>query len=399
MRSLAETELHTGDEAAGDGAGSHDRVTHSTASRSNEAYGDPAVLQPIAHPIAHPIAAVGGALSSPLDLERADRELQQATRPFAQQSPARSWWHIGSTFALLVGALAGALLAPWWPVRLLASALGALLLVRTFILYHDFMHGAILPGSAFARAIFYTYAAVNLTPPRSWRDSHNFHHANVGRIANSNVGAFPLMTTEMWSKASPMERKRYRVIRHPATILCAYLTIFFFSVTLLPLLRRPSRYWDSALALLAHGAALAALWLFAGFEGVFFALLLPMTMAAALGGYLFYAQHSFPGMRILPDGEWTAYRASLASSSYLRLGSVLRWFTGNIGFHHVHHLNSLIPFYRLPDAMAAIPELQHPSVTTLSPRAIAACFRANLWDDASGRMIGYREAEQWHPFD
>ena len=331
-------------------------------------------------------------LSTQVGVERADRELHQATRPFARQSSARSWWHVGSTFALLGCALAGAAVAPWWPVRVIASAFGALLLVRAFILYHDFMHGAILPGSKLARAIFYTYAAVNLTPPRSWRDSHNFHHANVGRIAVPNVGAFPLMTAEMWRTASRSERMSYRVTRHPLTIVCAYLAIFLFSVTLLPLLRRPSRYWDSALALLAHGAAFAALWLLGGFDAVFFALLLPMTMAAALGGYLFYAQHSFPGMRILPDTEWTIYRASLVSSSYMKLGSVLRWFTGNIGFHHVHHLNSLIPFYRLPDAMAAIPELQHPGVTSLRPCAIAACFRANLWDEASGRMIDYREA-------
>ena len=283
-------------------------------------------------------------------------------------------------------------MAPWWPVRLLAPLLGALLLVRAFILYHDFMHGAILPGSKLARAVFYTYAAVNLTPPRSWRDSHNFHHANVGRIANSNVGAFPLMTVAMWRSASRSQRLRYRVIRHPLTILCAYLTIFFFSVTLLPLLRRPSRYWDSALALAAHGTAIAALWWFGGFDAVFLALLLPMTIAAALGGYLFYAQHSFPGMRILPEGEWTVYRASLVSSSYLKVGPFLRWFTGNIGFHHVHHLNSLIPFYRLPDTMAAIPELQHPSTTNLRPRAIVACFRANLWDEVRRRMIDYGEA-------
>ena len=205
-----------------------------------------------------------------MKIERADRELHQATRPYAQQSSARSWWHVGSTFALLACALAGAAVAPWWPVRLIASTLGALLLVRAFILYHDFMHGAILPGSKLARAIFYTYAAVNLTPPRSWRDSHNFHHANVGRIAGSNVGAYPLMTTEMWRKASRSQRIIYRVTRHPLTILGAYLTIFFFSVTLLPLLKRPSRHWDSALALLAHGTAFAALWLLGGFDAAFF---------------------------------------------------------------------------------------------------------------------------------
>jgi acyl-lipid omega-6 desaturase (Delta-12 desaturase) len=83
-----------------------------------------------------------------------DRNLNEATRAFARQSSARSWWYIGTTLALLTGVLAGAALAPWWPLRLAASMLGALLLVRTFILYHDFMHGSILPGSRLARAVF-----------------------------------------------------------------------------------------------------------------------------------------------------------------------------------------------------------------------------------------------------
>ena len=121
-------------------------------------------------------------------IERIDRELHAATRPFARDSAARSWWYIGSTFGLLAFVLAGAAIAPWWPLRLLASIAGALLLVRAFILYHDFMHGAILPGSRLARAVFYTYAAINLTPPRSWRDSHNIHHANVGKNVGSDVG-------------------------------------------------------------------------------------------------------------------------------------------------------------------------------------------------------------------
>ena len=323
--------------------------------------------------------------------ERVDRDLHAATRPFASDAPARSWAYIGSTFGMLAIVLAAAAIESWWPLRLTASMLGALLLVRAFILYHDFMHGAILPGSRLARAIFYTYAAINLTPPRSWRDSHNFHHANVGKIIGSEVGSFPLMNTEMWRAASSMERLTYRVIRHPLTIICGYFTIFLLSVCLLPLFRRPTRYWDSALSLLAHASVVTVLWVFAGFDAAFFALLLPMAIAAAMGGYLFYAQHSFPGMRILPDEEWTLYRAALVSSSYLRLGPVLRWFTGNIGFHHVHHLNSLIPFYRLPEAMATIPELQHPTVTTLRPHEIVACFRANIWDEASRRTIRYRD--------
>src|SRR6185295_1316791 len=224
--------------------------------------------------------------------------------------------------------------------------------------------------SRIARAIFYVYAAINLTPPRSWRDSHNFHHANVGRIAGSDVGSFTLMTTQTWRDASTFERFAYRVIRHPITIACAYLTVFLFSVCLLPLLRRPTRYWDSALSLAAHAAVVAALWFFAGFDAAFFAVLLPMSVASALGGYLFYAQHSFPGMRILPPSRWSHARAALASSSYLRAGAILRWLTGNIGFHHVHHFNPQIPFYRLPEAMVAVPDLQHPTVTTLRLRDV-----------------------------
>jgi omega-6 fatty acid desaturase (delta-12 desaturase) len=321
---------------------------------------------------------------------RTDRDLHEATVAFAHASDARSWWHVASTFLLLAAVLTGAALAPWWPLRATLSVLAALVMVRAFILYHDFQHGAILPRSRIARAIFSVYGGLNLTPPRSWRASHNFHHANVGRIAASDTGSFPLMTTQMWRSASRLERLHYRVARHPVTILCAYVTVFFFSVSLLPLIRTPAKNWDSALSILAHAAALSALWGFGGFDSAFYALILPMAIAGAVGGYLFYAQHSYPGMRILPDEEWTHYRAALASSSYLNVGPVMRWFTGNIGFHHVHHLNPLIPFYGLPAAMAAIPELQNPASISLHPKDVIACFRASLWDEENGRMVDYR---------
>jgi acyl-lipid omega-6 desaturase (Delta-12 desaturase) len=325
-------------------------------------------------------------------VEKTSRELHKATRPFSRESTARSWWYVVSTFFVLGACVAAAVLLPWWPARLVASVFVSLLIMRTFILYHDFMHGSILPGSRLARAIFYCYAAVNLTPPRSWRDSHNFHHANVGLIEGSNTGSFPIMTTAMWRSASAWERLRYRIVRHPATILLAYVTVFAITVTLMPLLRRPSRYWDSALALLSHAAVIVTLWLAGGFDAALFGILLPMTFAGALGAYLFYSQHSFPELDILPHTDWSAYEAAVASSSFLRVGPIMRWFTGNIGFHHVHHLNSLIPFYRLPQAMEAIPELQDPAVTTLTPRDVIACFRASLWDEATGRMVRYKDA-------
>ena len=133
---------------------------------------------------------------------RMGKELLQATEPFAAESVAKSWWYVGSTFSLMILALVGAGIAPWWPLRLLLSLLGALLMVRAFITYHDYMHGAILRRSRLAWLLFHIYAAFALTPPRSWSKSHNYHHGHVGKISAASVGAFPVITTRMWREAT-----------------------------------------------------------------------------------------------------------------------------------------------------------------------------------------------------
>jgi omega-6 fatty acid desaturase (delta-12 desaturase) len=324
---------------------------------------------------------------------RVGRELLAATTPFAQESRNKSWWHVGTTFGLMIAVLGGAGIAPWWPLRLLLSLLGGLLMVRAFITYHDFMHGAILRDSRLAGFLFHTYAAFGLTPPNSWKKSHNYHHGHVGQISHASIGAFPLITTSMWQEASKSERARYRLMRHPLIVLTGYLTIFAINVCLLPLTRSPAKNWDSLLSLLAHGGLIAVLWFYGGFYTAFFVVLLPMTVACALGSYLFFAQHSFKRMHIISPEAWTFYRAALESSSYMRLNRVLQWFTGNIGYHHIHHLNVRIPFYRLPEAMAAIPELQSPIVTSLAIRDVIDCFQSCLWDEDLQRMVSYREAK------
>ncbi|NIV18251.1 MAG: fatty acid desaturase [Woeseiaceae bacterium] len=325
---------------------------------------------------------------------RSGRQLFAATKPFAVESVARSWWHVGSIFLLLILALVGAALAPAWPLRLFFSVLSALLLVRAFITYHDYMHNAILSRSRIAWFLFRAYAVFALTPPRSWKNSHNYHHGHVGKIAAASVGAFPIMTTDMWRETSWFSRAAYRIERHPLTVLTGYLTIFFFSVTVLPLIRSPGRYWDSLVVLLGHVSLIALLWIIGGFDTAFFVILLPMTIASIIGSYMFFAQHSFEDMHILPQDEWNYYRAAVESSSYMKLNPLMRWFTGNIGYHHIHHLNVRIPFYRLPEAMKAIPELQSPVTTTLSFRDIRACFRCSLWDPGLQRMVSFREAAE-----
>lgn len=325
---------------------------------------------------------------------RVGRELLKATVPFAVESVARSWWEVGLTFTLMTAALVGAGVAPWWPVRLVFSLLGSLLVVRAFITYHDYMHGAILRKSRLAWLLFHLFPALALTPPRSWRKSHNYHHGHVGKVTAASVGAFPLITSRMWTKATPSQRARYRLQRHPLVVVFGYFTIFFLTITLRPLLRHPRKYWDSALTLLAHGGLIFLLWQLGGFEMAFFVILLPMTIASALGSYLFFAQHSFKRMHIISPEAWNFYRAALESSSYMRLNKVMQWFSGNIGYHHIHHLNLRIPFYRLPEAMAAIPELQTPITTTLMPHDVVACFQSSLWDEERQRMVSYREADK-----
>jgi omega-6 fatty acid desaturase (delta-12 desaturase) len=325
---------------------------------------------------------------------RIGQDLINATKSFAVEDVAKSWWYVCSIFSLLIVTLIGAGMVPWWPARLMLSVLGALFMVRAFITYHDYMHGSILRASPVAWLLYRVYAAFALTPPRSWRKSHNYHHGHVGKISASSIGAFPVITTKMWRDASPAVRASYRLQRHPLAVLLGYITIFATNICVLPLLRNPIKYWDSALVLLTHGLLISLLWVVGGFDVAFFAMLLPMTLASALGSYLFFAQHSFKRMHIISPESWTYYRAALESSSYMRLNKLMQWFTGNIGYHHIHHLNIRIPFYRLPEAMAAIPELQSPVTTSMGLRDIRECFNAALWDEDLQRMVSFREARK-----
>jgi len=107
----------------------------------------------------------------------------------------------------------------------------------------------------------------------------------------------------------------------------------------------------------------------------------------ALGGYIFYAQHNFPTVMLKDNDNWDYLDAALNSSSYIKMNRLMQWFTANIGFHHIHHVNPRIPFYRLPEAMKALPELQHPRETSLGFPEIIRCLQLKLWDEDRGTMI------------
>jgi omega-6 fatty acid desaturase (delta-12 desaturase) len=316
-----------------------------------------------------------------------ENELVAKTRPFASENRAKSWYYVISTLLVLAGLAFAAAKAPYLPLRLLASVIEGLVIVRAFILAHDYQHGAILRKSKLAEAIFFVYGLLVLTPPRAWRQTHNYHHANTAKIIGSQVGSFPVLTVEMWKKIPTSKRFMYRAARHPLNILFGYLTIFLLGMCVSSFVRAPKTNWDSALAVVLHVAIVGTLWHFFGIDVAVLSCVLPLSIACMAGAYLFYAQHNFPDMTLQPRHTWSFQRAALESSSYMAMGPVMSWFTGEIALHHVHHLNAAIPFYRLREAMNAIPELKIEPNTSLHPKDIIACLRLDLWDGASQKMI------------
>jgi omega-6 fatty acid desaturase (delta-12 desaturase) len=316
-------------------------------------------------------------------------ELLRATMPFAQEDRRQSWWHLWSTLAILIVLLSITCLQEvHWLVRVPCSLLAGLVIVRMFIIYHDYQHGTILRHSRLADYIMLAYGLCTLTPPSIWKRSHNHHHKNNAKILGGDIGSYPIMTMSAYALATRLERFRYRVARHPVTMLFGYVTFFLYGMCLRPFVTKPRQHWDAGIALALHAGLVTVLAVVVP-DVLLFTCLLPLMLAAALAAYLFYAQHNFPSVEIKPRAEWDYTFAALKSSSYLTMGPVMRWFTGNIGYHHIHHLNAHIPFYRLPEAMAAIEELQSPVTTSLRPTEIYRCLRLRLWDPQKNRLVTF----------
>jgi len=183
---------------------------------------------------------------------QAEKELIGSTRAFASERRPESLWYVASTCVALGSAIAVAAAAPHWPLRLAGSILAGLVIVRGFVLYHDVLHGSLLRSAPFLRRIFYAYGVLVLTPPRVWRQTHNYHHAHTAQLVGSHVGSFATVNVSMWKKMSGRQRFRYLLARHPLTVLCAYFTVFLYGVCLSSFLRDPKKNWDSGLALVEN---------------------------------------------------------------------------------------------------------------------------------------------------
>jgi omega-6 fatty acid desaturase (delta-12 desaturase) len=196
------------------------------------------------------------------------------------------------------------------------------------------------------------------------------------------------MTKEQYLKASRGTRFKYLFMRHPLTILFGYIFVFQYGMCLYPSLTKPREHSDGLLAFLVHVLVAVGVTSLFGWPALFLTVIIPHFIASAIGSYLFYAQHNFPTVSFNDKARWTYDKAALESSSFLITGPIMSWFTANIGYHHVHHLNSRIPFYRLPEAVAGIAELQTPKTTSLHPLEILRCLRLKVWDTEAERMVG-----------
>ncbi len=319
------------------------------------------------------------------------KQLILATRPYAQEDRKKSWIYTLTTLLLLGVMLFGALYPFHISIRITCCILEALLLARMFVIYHDYLHRAILRRSVAANVLFTFFGWYMLTPRSIWKRSHDHHHKHNSKLFTSSIGSFPIVTKEKFNKMSRAQRTNYLFIRHPLTIAFGYIFAFTWGMSILSMVRSPTKHWDSAIALAFHYSLIIGLGLTLGWTAALLGVLLPITLAHGLGSYLFYVQHNFPEATFQDKEGWTYIGAAMNSTSFLKMSRLMHWFTANIGYHHIHHANSKIPFYRLPEVFKAMPEFQNPKTSSLMPKDIFKCLQLKVWDPELNRMLKRKE--------
>ncbi len=318
---------------------------------------------------------------------RTGKELILATKPYASEIRWKSWMHFLIAYLLLIAFILGTFFIPYTAARIACSFGIAFLLIRTFIIFHDYQHHAILQKSVVADILFSIFGMYMLTPPGIWKRSHDHHHNHNSKLFGASIGSFPIMTRQKFLESSPGDRFFYLSVRSPLNMLFAYFSMFMYGMCLQSFISSPRRHWDSLVVLVLHVAAAVLIFIYSGWLVWFLAFFFPFFFSHMLGAYLFYAQHNFPDVVFRNSVEWSYEHAALESSSFMKMNPFWNWVTANIGYHHVHHLNARIPFYRLPEAMAEIPELQEVKTTRLHPKNIIDCLRLKVWDPDQNKMI------------
>jgi len=325
------------------------------------------------------------------------RDLARKLARFRTPRLSRSGWELGSTllpFVAIFTLMLYAVEAGYWAALLLAPIAG-LLLLRLFIIQHDCGHEAFWKNRHTNNWVGRGIGVLTLTPYDCWRRSHALHHASTGNLDARGFGDVDTLTVDEYMERGKMGRLFYRLYRHPVVLLGLGPAYLFLLRHRLPvgLMREGGLYWVSAIGTNLATAIILGLIAYGFGIATTLAVFLPVLLiSASTGVWLFYVQHQFEQTHWDKREAWEFHEHALKGSTHLDMPAVLRWFTGNIGIHHVHHLMSRIPFYRLPAVLEEYPELSE--FNRITPLQTPRMFILTLWDEKKRELVTFREAKR-----
>ena len=330
----------------------------------------------------------------PANITRDPRAFVQKLGQHREPNFARSVLELMVTvvpFALICTLMWAGLRSGCWACEFL-SLPAAGFLVRLFMIQHDCGHGSFFRHRATNDWVGQIVGVLTLTPYDFWRRTHGVHHASSGNLDHRGTGDVETLTVREYMALTKRDRIFYRIYRHPA-VMFGFGPIYVFGLKYrLPFgfMRKGWEPWFSTMATSGAIIAAASLMMHAVGIGPFLLVHLPIVLLGSTAGvWLFYVQHQFQGTIWDKAEAWNVHEAALHGSSHYDLPGILRWFTANIGLHHVHHLASRIPYYRLPEVLRDYPELR--DVGRLTLMQSLKCVPLVLWDEGSRRLISFAE--------
>lgn len=328
---------------------------------------------------------------------RPAQEWVRVLAKYREPSTSRSILELALTllpFALLWGLAWLSLSVSYW-LALGIAMLNGLFLVRIFCIQHDCGHAAFFHSRTVQDWVGRALGVLTLTPYDVWKRTHALHHAQHGNLDQRGIGDVLTLTVEEYRARNWFGRLLYRLYRHPLVLFVLGPSYLFILENRLPLglMKAGPRYWVSAMGTNAAITILLGLIIWAGGFLPVLLIYVPTTVVAAtIGVWLFYVQHQFEETHWAKQEDWQLHEAALEGSSHYVLPQPLRWLSANIGIHHVHHLYSRIPFYRLPEVLRDHKELAE--AQRLTPLESLRSVKLHLWDEKLGRLMSFGESRR-----